>query len=36
MEKYYTSHKKRLDTLRDRGMSIPKDKGQTKEHCKKI
>lgn len=35
MEKYYTSHKKRLDTLRDRGMSIPKDKGKQRNIVKK-
>lgn len=35
MEKYYTSHKKRLDTLRDRGMLIPKDSGKQRNIVKK-
>ncbi len=35
MEKYYTSHKKRLDTLRDRGMLIPKDSDKQRNIVKK-
>lgn len=35
MEKYYTSHRKRLEILRDRGMDIPKNSNKQRDIIKK-